>query len=58
VLAAWCESKGGLAQVDMNGKKNPWEGIGLIPFIDEEKLLVRGESVRAGAIQTVLIPFY
>ncbi|KAL6075040.1 exonuclease II Exo2 [Balamuthia mandrillaris] len=25
--------------VDMNGKKNPWEGIALIPFIDQNKLL-------------------
>jgi 5'-3' exonuclease len=27
-------------KIDMNGKKNPWEGIALIPFIDEQRLLV------------------
>lgn len=26
-------------QIDMNGKKNLWEGIVLLPFIDQEKLL-------------------
>ena len=22
-------------QVDMNGKRNPWEGVNLLPFIDQ-----------------------
>jgi len=26
-------------QIDMNGKKNIWEGIVLLPFIEQEKLL-------------------
>ena len=25
--------------IDMNGKKNPWEAVTLLPFIDEKKLL-------------------
>ena len=24
--------------VDMNGKRNPWEGVNLLPFIDAERL--------------------
>jgi 5'-3' exonuclease len=26
-------------RVDMNGKRNPWEGVTLIPFIDEAAML-------------------
>ena len=26
-------------QIDMNGKKNPWEAVVLLPFIDEKKLI-------------------
>jgi 5'-3' exoribonuclease 1 len=26
-------------QVDMNGKRNPWEGVTLLPFIQEEKMM-------------------
>eukprot|EP00462_Mataza_sp_D1_P018545 CAMPEP_0175137042 /NCGR_PEP_ID=MMETSP0087-20121206/9601_1 /TAXON_ID=136419 /ORGANISM="Unknown Unknown, Strain D1" /LENGTH=1555 /DNA_ID=CAMNT_0016419845 /DNA_START=44 /DNA_END=4711 /DNA_ORIENTATION=- len=32
-------------EIDMNGKKSPWEGIALIPFIDETRLF--------GALKTV-----
>lgn len=30
---------------DLNGKKSPWEAVVLIPFIDEERLLVAVEAV-------------
>eukprot|EP00808_Paulinella_micropora_P002684 g61129.t1 len=51
-------------QIDMNGKKNSWEGIGLIPFIDEvrlkvaiarmvdEKRLTRAETARNARVGT------
>lgn len=26
-------------RIDMNGKRNPWEGVALIPFIDERDML-------------------
>ena len=26
-------------RVDMNGKRNPWEGVTLIPFLDERVML-------------------
>jgi 5'-3' exonuclease len=26
-------------QIDKNGKRNQWEGVVLIPFIDDDKLL-------------------
>jgi len=26
-------------KVDMNGKRNPWEGVNLLPFIDERRLV-------------------
>ena len=28
--------------VDMNGKRNPWEGVNLLPFIDAERLRADG----------------
>lgn len=31
----------------MNGKKNAWEGIALIPFIDEQRLLAAMGAVDA-----------
>lgn len=31
--------------IDMNGKRSPWEGIALIPFIDEKRLLKAVHSI-------------
>jgi len=25
-------------KIDMNGKRNPWEGVNLLPFIDASRL--------------------
>jgi hypothetical protein len=36
--------------IDMNGKKNPWEGIAMLAFIDEERLL--GALEKAGYRQS------
>ena len=32
-------------KIDMNGKKNSWEGVVLVPFIDEKALLAASESI-------------
>ena len=34
-------------QIDMNGKKNIWEGIILLPFIEQEKLLTEVKNCRS-----------
>jgi 5'-3' exonuclease len=31
--------------IDMNGKINPWEGVVLIPFMDQQKLLEAVKSI-------------
>jgi 5'-3' exoribonuclease 2 len=36
--------------IDMNGKKNPWEGIAMLAFIDETRLL--GALEKAGYLQS------
>jgi len=33
-------------QIDMNGKRNIWEGIVLLPFIEQEKLLGEVEKTK------------
>lgn len=32
-------------EIDMNGHKNEWEGVGIIPFIDEERLLSQSSKI-------------
>lgn len=37
-------------EIDMDGKHNPWEGIALIPFIDEKRLLDSVAALGANAL--------
>jgi hypothetical protein len=47
-------------KIDMNGKRNPWEGVNLLPFINSETLMAAGAvrvrvRVRVGAIRVSVV---
>ena len=44
-------------RVDMEGKRNDWEGVVLIPFIDEARLLAASHTVGPAKLANVkLLP--
>lgn len=40
-------------RVDMEGKRNDWEGVVLIPFIDEARLLAASHTVGPAKLSRV-----
>mmetsp|Transcript_46971 Transcript_46971/g.96038 ORF Transcript_46971/g.96038 Transcript_46971/m.96038 type:complete len:543 (-) Transcript_46971:1085-2713(-) len=40
-------------KIDMNGKRNVWEGVVLLPFIDQEKLIsiIKDKSIKSGLLK-------
>lgn len=49
-------------KVDMEGKRNDWEGVVLIPFIDEARLLAASHTVGPAKLSRVRLasaePFF
>jgi len=43
-------------RVDMEGKRNDWEGVVLIPFIDEARLLAASHTVGPAKLSKVSAP--
>lgn len=40
-------------RVDLEGKRNDWEGVVLVPFIEEQRLLTAAQSVTPAQLHKV-----
>ena len=40
-------------RVDLEGKRNDWEGVVLVPFIEEQRLLTAAQSVTSAQLHKV-----